>query len=489
MTTDPKNVYEKFESRVSKSNPDLSINEYKILLNIGTLSKNRINNTIIIHLIKGLENKTINPETILNILIEGINSDEHLLTLSLLLRHSKELNNKYISSNGMNTHIIVYVHQRYLQNLPMMNTILLLLLFSGNEFILDPTVSDWLRQNYKDSIALLDKSVILTQIDNKLRNKIAILLNKPELLLDFDNLNIIEIIRDNSTQVFLRIFHKIEEFKNKIVDLCIKYSNEAIFHEYLNRGFIVRYYQINLIVLHIKSVESGIIKDIFKNMLKDYINHGGYLDIYQEALINKSGNITKAITDDLIEKNLLESRYSTDTIKDTFVLNVKKSYINHGGSYSPDPRLEHPKKNDNYLDLLIVESKVITPDMLEYLIDNPGNIPSEKMQSIKTQRGLLKRLGFNVNNTKHKSLEHYVNDTKFSNIEKAFGILLKLNTQQLINNLSVIEMETILNLIEGNPIPLLNLLTVSHFNRTFAISCYEMSEVKFEEVMNCFIQG
>lgn len=501
-----KNVYEKLESRILGESSDLTINEYKTLLGVNIIAKGRINNGIIIALIKGFDNKSLDVNKLLDILMENISTEEQLLVLALLLRNGANVN-KMIPLDDKEVHILAYTHIKYQQNIAMRNTILLLLLFSGAdvnaEIVKDSNMSvlNWSQQQGIDTILSLDKSMLLDNCDDKLSAKIGTLLNKPELIKNFGIINLIEVIRDHSHQVFSRMIPNLSELnKNgKIIDLCIKYYNECSLRSCLNNGVVLRYYQITLLTLQSKFGESKIIKETIENMLNDYINHGGYLDQYQSIIIGKNIKLVKNVTEQYILDNLLNSGYD---IKKPYVLSVKKSYVEHGASYGIDPRLQHPKKGSDFLDLseplgpkglpnplgtLDPPSKLVaTPNTFEQIIDNKkihGTVngtesiqpSSEYLSALFIQRSLTKRLGYTVNKSKSKLTESYLNDEKFHRMEKAFGTLVKLNTNKTINNISMIEMETIIKDIEGGSIPLLNMLTADHYRRTFAITCYERS--------------
>lgn len=504
MDNTHKNVYEKLEAYVlngsNGSNNELSINEYKSLFGIHNNLKGRINNSIIIELIKGLENNSLNANKLLDVIIEGVSTDEHLLMLALLLRNGGNPN-KLVPYNNMEVSLLGYVHIIYHNNICILNTILLLLLLSGADPNLEVfknsglSIINWLKEKSIDSILLLDKNILFNNLDIKLSNKVCTLLNKPELLKNFDNINITETIRDHSNKLFSYLIPNINELnKNgRIIDLCIKYYNEKAFSICMNYGIKLRYYQINILMLQIKLGESIIIKNIIKNMLSDYINHGGTIDKYQADIIDGCYIINKNITDNYILGNLINSGYDN-------TLYIKKCYIEHGATYGNDARIINPKKGTDFIDLSIINNVSITPNMFEDIIGgkkvNLDHLPhlgvhelefsSEYLNSLYLQRTLLKRLGFNINNSKSIIKSNFINEERFIRLEKAFLILIKLNLGINADKLSMMNMEDIIKQIEGSSIPLLNMLTIEHYRRTFAITCYEQATYNLSGLLSCF---
>lgn len=490
-----KNVYDKFESFIINNTDELSINEYKSLLSTHNNIKSRINNSIIIQLITALEKKIIDPNKLLDLIIDNINSDEHLLILSLLLRNGADVN-KYIPLNDVNVHLLSYVTIIYQNNLSMKNTILLLLLLSGANPKLEVfknfglTIIDWLKQNKIDSILLHDKDFLLNNIDTKLNNKIVTLLNIHHLIKNIDNVNITEVIRDHSHQIFEHLILNLTQLNinGKLIHLCIKYYNEKAFNICLNYGIQLRYYQINSLILQMKFGTSKLIKQIIYNMLNTYINHGGHIDKYQLDLLNQDHAIHKNINENYILDNLRTSGYNESDI-----LYIKKSYIEHGSTYEKDARLERPKKGNDFIDLSNINGINIPPDMFEDIIfnkkinSNPSIVLSHVfLDKLYIQRIFLKRLGYSVNKSKSKVNESYINEDKFNRLEKAFTILIKLNLDIDINKLSLINMEEILASIEGENISLLNMLTIEHYKRTFAITCHEQAIINLNKVLSYF---
>jgi len=469
---------------------DLTINEYKILLN------NKIDSLIITGFIEGLKNKNIDIDKLLILLLETIRSDEHLLLISLCIRYGANVN-LYINSNGTMIHILVYIYLMYKDpnEIAIKNTIVLLFKFSGSDsklgYILNSNIdiNKYLKNIGIDHILDIDNNTLSNNLDKKLINKIATLLDRSDLLVENDY-NLTEIIRDHSSNVFRHSFQNLD--LSKIIELCIKYYNLDIFIICLNLGIKLKYHQVNLIALHIKN-NIKLIKDIFKNMLIEYIYHNGKIDKYQFKILERdySVNDFNDFDDNKILDYIINPLLDENNERPVNVLTyLKKYYIESGGTFGLDPRLNQTPDKD-YLDIseYTFDEVFFTPDMFEYLLTTkimPYNFEAEiktlsddYLRSLTNQRSLVKRLGYNVNKLKH---ENCIDDNYFHKMERAFSTLIKINTDNNIDSSSVLEMERTLNDI-GVSTYLMNLLNVEHYKRTFAISCYEKLDKELDTLI------
>ena len=489
------NVQEKLNLYATDSSVDLTDNEYKILLS------GKIDSEIITIIYELLICKKIDPNRLFLILIAIIKTEEHLPCLSLCLRYGADPN-MYVKYKDTDIHVLVYVHINYGDKVDQLkNTILLLLLLSGS----DPSLGYSSKSKVSVIKHLSDNKItnflhiagsIQGSVDQKLLLKLAVLLDNPQLLSNNSSVNLTEIIRDYSNDIFRAVIQNLDH--SKIIDLCIKYHNLEAFKICLNVGVNVKYHQINIICLQAK-LGNKFVKSINKKMIIEYINHGGKIDLYQSKILipteimNNYQFDNNLIMEYLNNPLLLKSGIPEMKVPNIF---LKKSYIEAGKKYGPDARLSTSpidKTIIDYIDLCYYkDSLVFTPDMFEKLLNDkivPYSLsPAEKeflnddfINSLSIQRGLLKRLGFNINKNSYPT-NLPVDDLKFSRLELAFSAFINYNTNKEYSDLSVMDMEKLLVDIGINS-ALLNLLNAEHYKRTFAISCYEKLNEQTELIL------
>jgi hypothetical protein len=457
-------VYQKFDAKISDSAEDLTNNEYKILLG------NKIDSSLIIKFIVGLQKKLIDPNIILVSILNIINTDEHLLLLGLILRNGADPN-LYLDDKHENLHILIYIFLIYAQtNIPIRNTIMLLLKLSGSDLNLSfckggnisiiqriPAINDILGYSQDD---------LLNMVDSKLLSKLTSILDRPDLITNqVLQFNQTEIIRDHSINTFRNNINQIDT--SNLIELTLKYYNLDAFTIALNLGIYPSYHQINIILLQIKMVDSKIIREILQNFFKEYISHNGKIDSYQNKLINYTlDKVNPSQTEKYINDVLL---LGNDELKDPLV-HIKKYEIALGKRFGTDARFKEPE-NDS-IDLIQFNFDILAPNQIQGILDTKrwkSELDDVSYNKLYVQRSLLKRLGYTINNDKIVNSSYI--STDFESMEKALLKIINLNFNKNID-LSILQMEQILQYININT-NLFNLLSADHYKRTFYISCYE----------------
>lgn len=493
---------EKLETILLNRQGELTTNEFKVLLS------GKIDSGVIIKLFYLLKDNLIPPANLLKIVLTSFQNEEHLLIAGLCIRYKKsDLDlNMYIDLNGRQIHILVYL---YLINAndslaSIKSTLILILLLSGSdpesEYIPGSGISvkKYLNQIKVNHILNLTGEALIRNIDPKLLSKLCCILDRPDLT-ERKDFNLVEVCRDHSLKVFKSIIKYTPDIK--IIDLCIKYYDINMFKVCLNLGIPVKYHFINILALQVKR-GSKMISMICKEMLLDFINHGGKIDNYQNKLIGslKKSTTPKDIMDIVSNPLELNGSNGINGIKSF----VKKSYIEAGKSFNQDLRLINPKKEEDYIDLSFCpNSSVLTPDVFERVIHSkkcpyglpsglPGDssedsldLPMNYLEALNFQRSLVKRLGIPIIPIDNIYNPNYVDDEWYSKMEKAFEDIIKINTKSSLDNIGILDMEKILNSIGCNT-DLMTLLEPYHYKRTFAISCYEILDLKMNILLGRF---
>lgn len=479
-------VQEKLDNVCLNGSFDLTLNEYKVLLT------DKINSNILLKLKKGLSQKKINPDKVLQALLQVPKKEEHLCILGFLIRSGADVN-MYLEIKDIQVHILVYiylVHNKEIDT-PLRNTIVTMLKLSGSNHDLEfspgkkISVINYLNQSKINHILpLISHENIVDILDKKLLTKVITLLDREDLVSTKDDksscgdYSLKEIVRDRSVNVFRKLYNKIN--LSGIILLCIKYYNSKIFKISMNLGIPLKYHEVNMILLHISPDNSSkgieLIKAEFEDMLNSYISHGGKIDNYHKGIVPINLN-TENILNNLINPLL---KKSPEEIPEPIMtsLFVKKKYIEKGAGYSRDPRLKNIKTDRDFLDLSYYDDAVFTPDMFEKLLDNKNieyfgknyTMTQEYLDSLKIQRSLVKRLSYTVSPSAIQ--RNPVDEEYFSKMEKAFDTLIRLNTGKDAGNSTMYKMDEILRSIDHN-LDMVPMLAVEHYRRTFAITCYE----------------
>ena len=467
------------------SNPSsLSLNEYKFLLG------GKIDNLLLYQIRHLLECKKINSTELMTVIFPIAKHDEHLLIIALCLRNGADAN-LYINVNESGLHILAYLYLLY--NKPedelIKNTIILLLLLSGSDpkskynLGINLSVIDYLN---KIKVKHILGTNIKKDLDNKLLIKLAILLDKDELI-NNDNLPIVEIIRDNSINIFKKFYNDKNKNKDneiKFIQYCIKFVNLKIFIILLNLGIYPSYNEINIIILHILT-SNHMIREAFNNFLIEYIKRNGRLDSFQTKVIE----INQKTIDINEFLNVIGNTFNEDNYKVKKVDFIKKKYIGKNKNFGIDARLESVRvyEESNCLDTFQYNDVLLTSDTYENILATgkcpykDNQLPTEILDQIAIRRGLLKRLGYKIS-----KIENAVTiDDHYNKLELAFIELIKLNCNKDVTTLPLNVVQRILTSM-GVSVDLMNLLSVEHYKRTFYITCYEKLKNNFEETIKLF---
>jgi hypothetical protein len=486
-------IYDKLESVVLHKDGDINSNEYKIMLN------NKIDSSVILKILTGLKNGTLDPNTVLREVLYNLQFDEHLLLIALCIRNSANVNTYVPIQNG-NFHILTYVYT-LIHDEALRNTLIVMLKLSGSNpnmnYVSDSSESsggssgsviDYLNELKIDHILSLDNDYIISEWDPKSLIKVFTFLDTTKFVntTNFVNFNLVEIVRDHSINTFKNVYHNIQ--LKGIVDLCLKYYNIEIFEFCLKLGIPIVYHKVNILCLGIK-LSSELIKEVYTEMLTSYFRYGGKLDKYQSNLIPIIPSDTK-LEEDIILSNLKWLQENSIEKMSTIDVYKMKQYIEFGAPYLKDPRITGgtggTAGGKNYIDIFDTKKGVyITTDNFENALSTggsggPGRLEENQIKVLVTQRSLNKRLGYPVNknlliNGSACGTRGYLDEEYFIKIEKAFSSIVSINYNINVDDTPISKMEEVLKEI-GIDTCLFNLLSINHFKRTYIVSSYENIE-------------
>ena len=464
----------------------LSPNEYKILLS------GKVDATLFYEIKLLLKSGKVDINKFIEIILLETRTDEHLLLLSLCFRNGGNPN-IYIQKNSDILHILTYIYLadgKYtkLNDERIKNTLILMLLLFGSNPKLPYNKNgninnvDFLNSLKVNNILTINPRKDINKVDKELILKLAILTDDVSLIpTDTINFPIVEIIRDDAINIFKKYHHIICKY-DKTIEYSIKFINLKMFSILLNLGIYPTYHEINIIIL--SSIYQEInLKEEYINFINEYLKRNGNLDNYQRGLLDTYKIKVEAPQGqkqvELIGNCLLDDNYIPKEVD-----YIKKKYL-YKKNFGIDERILITHVKENCLDIYKYEDMILTSDMYDDILST-RKVPfkdiilkDEILDAVSQRRGLLKRLGYKINNDNRRC----VDEEYYKRQERAFIEIIRLHRAKDVSLLPLGEIQRILASLYIN-IDLLNYLSFEHYRRTFYISCYEKLIKNFDEVIN-----